>query len=59
MNLSSCEYCAYHVKRAYRSMSSKRGEIQSTFSGSEGVRARIMNKVDPKGECLTSGGKKG
>jgi minichromosome maintenance protein 10 len=50
VNLSSCEYCIYHVKRAYKAMSTKRGEIQSAFSGNSDVRSRIMGKIDPKGE---------
>lgn len=50
VNRSSCEYCTYHVKKAYKAVSSKRGDIQSSFSGNVGVRARIMGRVDPKGK---------
>ena len=50
VNSATCDYCSYHVKRAYKSMSSKRSAIQSSFSGNEGVRSRIMDKVDPRGE---------
>jgi minichromosome maintenance protein 10 len=56
VNLASCEYCSFHVKKAYKAMSSKRGAIQSSFSGNEGVRERIMNKVDPKADYFCSNG---
>lgn len=56
VNLASCEFCEFHVKRAYKSMSSKRGDLQSSFSGNGDVRSRLMGKVDPKGE-LFGGGK--
>ena len=52
VNSATCDYCSYHVKRAYKSMSSKRQAIQSSFSGNEGIRARIMDKVDPKGKTI-------
>lgn len=28
-----CQYCQYHVKAQYKKMSSKRAELQSSFSG--------------------------
>nr|XP_008109660.1 PREDICTED: protein MCM10 homolog isoform X1 [Anolis carolinensis]XP_008109661.1 PREDICTED: protein MCM10 homolog isoform X1 [Anolis carolinensis]XP_008109662.1 PREDICTED: protein MCM10 homolog isoform X1 [Anolis carolinensis]XP_008109663.1 PREDICTED: protein MCM10 homolog isoform X1 [Anolis carolinensis] len=33
VNLNECEYCQYHVQSQYRKLSSKRAELQSTFSG--------------------------
>lgn len=50
VNLAGCEYCTFHVKKAYKAVSSKRGDLQSSFSGNGDVRARLMGKVDPKGE---------
>ena len=50
VNVATCDYCSYHVKRAYKAMSSKRSAIQSSFSGNEGIRSRLMDKVDPKGK---------
>ncbi|XP_048358208.1 protein MCM10 homolog isoform X2 [Sphaerodactylus townsendi] len=32
VNLNSCEYCQYHVQSQYRRLSSKRADLQSTFS---------------------------
>ena len=55
VNLSGCEYCAFHVKKAYKAISSKRGDLQSSFSGNGDVRARLMNKVDPKGKQYKTG----
>ena len=49
VNKSSCEFCAYHVTKAYKNLSSKRPDLQSAFSGNADVRARIMNKIAPKG----------
>jgi hypothetical protein len=37
------------VSKAYKNVSSKRPDLQSTFSGNADVRARIMNKIAPKG----------
>ncbi|XP_030634849.1 protein MCM10 homolog [Chanos chanos] len=34
VNLFECQYCQYHVKAQYKKMSSKRAELQSSFSGS-------------------------
>lgn len=33
-------------------MSSKRGDLQSAFSGNAEVRARLMSKVVPKGDQM-------
>ncbi|XP_034019732.1 protein MCM10 homolog [Thalassophryne amazonica] len=33
VNMYVCQYCQYHVKAQYKKMSSKRAELQSTFSG--------------------------
>ncbi|XP_036433399.1 protein MCM10 homolog isoform X2 [Colossoma macropomum] len=34
VNLYECQYCQYHVKAQYKKMSSKRAELQSSFTGS-------------------------
>lgn len=56
VNKNSCEYCTFHVKRAYQSISSKRGDLQSAFSGNTGVRSRLMDKVASKGQVLFGAG---
>ncbi|XP_026887887.2 protein MCM10 homolog [Electrophorus electricus] len=33
VNLNECQYCQYHVKAQYKKMSSKRAELQSSFTG--------------------------
>ncbi|CAF96288.1 unnamed protein product, partial [Tetraodon nigroviridis] len=33
VNTFECQYCQYHVKAQYKKMSSKRAELQSSFSG--------------------------
>lgn len=38
-----CQYCQYHVKAQYKKMSSKRAELQSSFSG------KAPNKVKGSG----------
>ncbi|XP_053110305.1 protein MCM10 homolog isoform X2 [Hemicordylus capensis] len=35
VNLNECQYCQYHVQFQYRRLSSKRADLQSTFSGSQ------------------------
>uniref|UniRef100_A0A671SLD5 Protein MCM10 homolog n=1 Tax=Sinocyclocheilus anshuiensis TaxID=1608454 RepID=A0A671SLD5_9TELE len=34
VNLFECQYCQYHVKAQYKKLSSKRSELQSSFTGS-------------------------
>ncbi|XP_016412624.1 protein MCM10 homolog isoform X1 [Sinocyclocheilus rhinocerous] len=34
VNLYECQYCQYHVKAQHKKMSSKRAELQSSFTGS-------------------------
>ena len=54
VNINSCEYCTFHVKKAYKAISSKRGEIQSAFSGTDS-RSRIMQKIAPKADIFAGG----
>ncbi|KAK2858790.1 hypothetical protein Q5P01_003410 [Channa striata] len=44
VNMYECQYCQYHVKAQYKKMSSKRAELQSSFSG------KAPNKVKGKGK---------
>ncbi|GAA6219313.1 protein MCM10 homolog isoform X1 [Lates japonicus] len=46
VNMYECQYCQYHVKAQYKKMSSKRAELQSSFSG------KAPNKVKGKGGNL-------
>ncbi|XP_043943899.1 protein MCM10 homolog [Protopterus annectens] len=40
VNLNDCEYCQYHVKAQYKKLSSKRADLQSSFSGRAPARGR-------------------
>ncbi|XP_072235205.1 protein MCM10 homolog [Leuresthes tenuis] len=46
VNMYDCQYCQYHVKAQYKKMSSRRAELQSSFSG------KAPNKVKGKGGSL-------
>ncbi|XP_015207954.1 protein MCM10 homolog [Lepisosteus oculatus] len=46
VNLSECQFCQYHVKAQYKKMSSKRAELQSSYSG------KAPNQVRRKGGSL-------
>ena len=54
VNINACDYCEFHVKKAYKAISSKRGDIQSSFSGTDS-RSRIMQKVAPKCDVFAGG----
>ncbi|KFZ48883.1 Protein MCM10, partial [Antrostomus carolinensis] len=47
VNLNDCEYCQYHVQSQYKKLSSKRADLQSTFSG-----GRIPKKLGRKNPSL-------
>ncbi|XP_009881245.1 PREDICTED: protein MCM10 homolog [Charadrius vociferus] len=47
VNLNDCEYCQYHIQSQYKKLSSKRADLQSTFSG-----GRIPKKVGRKNTSL-------
>ncbi|KAM6416422.1 protein MCM10 homolog [Pluvialis apricaria] len=47
VNLNDCEYCQYHIQSQYKKISSKRADLQSTFSG-----GRIPKKVGRKNPSL-------
>ncbi|CAN7989435.1 unnamed protein product, partial [Ixodes hexagonus] len=46
VNTYTCPYCVYHVKAEYRKMSSKRTELQASYSGvaPQGIRQKILQK---------------
>ncbi|KAM8739903.1 protein MCM10 homolog isoform 1-T1 [Acanthopagrus schlegelii] len=46
VNMYDCQFCQYHVKAQYKKMSSKRAELQSSYSG------KAPNKVKGKGGSL-------
>ncbi|XP_063998703.1 protein MCM10 homolog isoform X2 [Pogoniulus pusillus] len=47
VNLKDCEYCQYHIQSQYKRISSKRADLQSTFSG-----GRIPRKAGRKNPSL-------
>ncbi|XP_068024334.1 protein MCM10 homolog isoform X2 [Melanerpes formicivorus] len=47
VNLKDCEYCQYHIQSQYKKISSKRADLQSTFSG-----GRIPRKAGRKNPGL-------
>ncbi|OWK62834.1 Protein MCM10, partial [Lonchura striata] len=47
VNLNDCEYCQYHIQSQYKKLSSKRADLQSTFSG-----GRIPKRVGRKNPTL-------
>ncbi|XP_043964613.1 protein MCM10 homolog [Gambusia affinis] len=44
VNMYECQYCQYHVKAQYQKMSSKRAELQSSFSGKAPNRVKGSGK---------------
>ncbi|PKU33673.1 hypothetical protein llap_16023 [Limosa lapponica baueri] len=44
---NDCEYCQYHIQSQYKKLSSKRADLQSTFSG-----GRVPKKVGRKNPTL-------
>ena len=53
VNTNTCEFCTFHVQKAYKNMSAKRPDLQSAFSGGGDARSRIMSKIDPKGKIFS------
>lgn len=44
---NDCEYCQYHIQSQYKKLSSKRADLQSTFSG-----GRVPKKVGRRNPTL-------
>nr|XP_037281679.1 protein MCM10 homolog [Rhipicephalus microplus] len=44
VNLSTCPYCVYHIKAEYRKMSSKRTDLQASYSGvtPSGLKQKVL-----------------
>ena len=47
VNTNTCEFCTFHVQKAYKNLSSKRPDLQSSFLGPYG--SRITSKKSGKG----------
>uniref|UniRef100_A0A8D2MYW8 Protein MCM10 homolog n=1 Tax=Zonotrichia albicollis TaxID=44394 RepID=A0A8D2MYW8_ZONAL len=47
VNLNDCEYCQYHIQSQYKKLSSRRADLQSTFSG-----GRVPRKAGRKNPTL-------
>uniref|UniRef100_A0A3B5L0T8 Protein MCM10 homolog n=2 Tax=Xiphophorus couchianus TaxID=32473 RepID=A0A3B5L0T8_9TELE len=56
VNLYECQYCQYHVKAQYQKMSSKRAELQSSFSGKAPNRVKGSGKGGSLRERLCQDG---
>uniref|UniRef100_A0A8C8RVU9 Protein MCM10 homolog n=1 Tax=Pelusios castaneus TaxID=367368 RepID=A0A8C8RVU9_9SAUR len=55
VNLNNCEYCQYHVQSQYKRLSSKRADLQSTFSSGRAPK-RIVRKNPSLKERLCQDG---
>ncbi|XP_061438246.1 protein MCM10 homolog [Rhineura floridana] len=55
VNLNECEYCQYHVQSQYRRLSSKRAELQSTFSGSRAPKRTAKKNLGLKERLCQDG----
>lgn len=44
---NDCEYCQYHIQSQYKKLSSKRADLQSTFSG-----GRVPKRVGRRNPTL-------
>ncbi|XP_014829184.1 PREDICTED: protein MCM10 homolog isoform X1 [Poecilia mexicana] len=56
VNMYECQYCQYHVKAQYQKMSSKRAELQSSFSGKAPNRVKGSGKGGSLRERLCQDG---
>lgn len=54
VNKSSCEFCVYHIQREYQKSSSKRSDLQSTFSRVDPKR-RLQERVLGKDQVFYGG----
>ncbi|KAL4660306.1 hypothetical protein GN956_G429 [Arapaima gigas] len=55
VNLNECQVCQYHMKAQYKSLSSKRMELQSSFSGKMPEKARRRMAAGLKERLCQSG----
>ncbi|MED6251808.1 hypothetical protein ATANTOWER_003249 [Ataeniobius toweri] len=56
VNMYECQFCQYHVKAQYKKMSSKRAELQSSFSGKAPNRLKGNGKGSSLKERLCQDG---
>ncbi|XP_062991089.1 protein MCM10 homolog [Elgaria multicarinata webbii] len=55
VNLNECEYCQYHVQSQYRRLSSKRADLQSTFSNTRAPKRTAKKNVSLKERLCQEG----
>ncbi|XP_077791800.1 protein MCM10 homolog isoform X2 [Podarcis muralis] len=55
VNLNECEYCQYHVQSQYRRLSSKRADLQSTFSDSRAPKRTAKKSLGLKERLCQDG----
>uniref|UniRef100_A0A8D0C088 Protein MCM10 homolog n=1 Tax=Salvator merianae TaxID=96440 RepID=A0A8D0C088_SALMN len=55
VNLNECEYCQYHVQSQYRRLSSKRADLQSTFSRTRAPKKRTKKNLGLKERLCQDG----
>ncbi|KAJ7329528.1 hypothetical protein JRQ81_015702 [Phrynocephalus forsythii] len=55
VNLNECEFCQYHVQSQYRRLSSKRADLQSTFSGTRAPKRMAKKNLGLKERLCQEG----
>ncbi|XP_042325569.1 protein MCM10 homolog, partial [Sceloporus undulatus] len=55
VNLNECEYCQYHVQSQYRRLSSKRSDLQSTFSSNRAPKRGMKKNLGLKERLCQEG----
>uniref|UniRef100_A0A6J0TYM1 Protein MCM10 homolog n=1 Tax=Pogona vitticeps TaxID=103695 RepID=A0A6J0TYM1_9SAUR len=55
VNLNECEFCQYHVQSQYRRLSSKRADLQSTFSGTRAPKRTAKKNLGLKERLCQDG----
>ncbi|XP_074863402.1 protein MCM10 homolog [Carettochelys insculpta] len=55
VNLNDCEYCQYHVQSQYKKLSSKRADLQSTFSSGRAPKRRAHKNPSLKERLCQDG----
>ncbi|XP_077194079.1 protein MCM10 homolog isoform X1 [Paroedura picta] len=55
VNLNDCEYCQYHVQSQYRRLSSKRADLQSSFSVTRAPKRNVKKALGLKERLCQDG----
>ncbi|KAH0616432.1 hypothetical protein JD844_027520 [Phrynosoma platyrhinos] len=55
VNLNECEYCQYHIQSQYRRLSSKRSDLQSTFSSNRAPKRAVKKNLGLKERLCQEG----